>query len=218
MDEWVVFGFGEYLIDIFDIIHCNVGKIRAVVGNITYTEEEKNNLRRRLAAQKYDIPVIDLDSFRQEKDEKYCYGINGPRLKLVKNLKKSHNIKFSSLIHPTAYLGSNVSIGEGVCIGPHVVIGPNTKIGNFCLINRAATIGHDVELEEGSTIAPGVAIAGLVKVGCRTTIGIGATVIEKIYVGKDSIVGAGSVVLEDVPDEVVVVGIPARILRKNQPN
>jgi hypothetical protein len=34
MDQWVVFGFGEYLIDIVDIIHCNGGKIRAVVGNI----------------------------------------------------------------------------------------------------------------------------------------------------------------------------------------
>ena len=99
-----------------------------------------------------------------------------------------------------------------------MVIGPNSKIGNFCLINRAATIGHDVELEEGSTIAPGVVVAGLVKVGCRTTIGIGATIIEKIYVGKDSIVGAGSVVLEDVPDEVVVVGIPAKVLRKTQPS
>lgn len=217
MDQWVVFGFGEYLTDIFDIIHCNGGKIRAIVGNITYTEDEENNLKRRLAAQEYDISVIDLDSFHQKNDERYCYGINGPRLKLVKSLKKSYNIKFSSLIHPTAYLGSNVSIGEGVCIGPHVVMGPNCTIGNFSLINRAATIGHDVELEEGSTIAPGVAIAGLVKVGCRTTIGIGAIVIEKVNIGNDSIVGAGSVVLEDVPDEVVVVGTPARFLRKNVP-
>jgi sugar O-acyltransferase (sialic acid O-acetyltransferase NeuD family) len=217
MDQWVVFGFGEYLADIFDIIHCNGGKIRAVVGNITYTGVEEDNLKRRLSAQNYNIPILYLDYFHQKKDEKYCYGINGPRLKLVKSLKKSHDIKFSCLIHPTAYLGSNVSIGEGVCIGPHAVVGPNCKIGNFCLINRAATIGHDVELAEGSTIAPGVNIAGLVNVGCRTTIGIGATVIEKIHIGMDSIVGAGSVVLEDVPDEVVVVGTPARVLRKNVP-
>ena len=217
-DQLVVFGFGEYISDIFDIIHSNKWEIKAVVGNICYTEEEKNGLKRRLASQEYEIPFMNLDSFCKEDGEKYCYGINSPRIELVKSLKRSHNIKFSDLIHQSAYLGSNVSLGEGVCIGPHAVIGPNCRIGDFSLINRASTIGHDVELGDYATIAPGVAIAGLVKVGCKTTIGIGATVIEKIRIGDNSIVGAGSVVLDDVPEGVVVVGTPARILRKNTTN
>lgn len=215
MDQWVVFGFGNYLSDIFDIIHSNCGTIKTIVGNISYTEEEINNLHRRLAFLEYQPFVTNLESFHKQEGEKYCYGVNGPRFKLIKAIKQSHNIKFSSLIHPTAYVGSNVSLGEGVCIGPHAVIGPNSKIGNFCLINRASTIGHDVVLDDYATIAPGVAVAGLVNVGRKTTIGIGATVIDQISIGQNSMVGAGSVVVRDVPDGVVVIGTPAKVLRKN---
>lgn len=213
-DQFVVFGFGEYLSDIFDIIHSNGGKIKAVVGNMSYSKEEMKNFERRLSYLDYDVPYITLDSFSRDAGDKYCYGINGPRFKLIRSLKQTHNMHFSNLIHRTAYLGSNVSLGEGVCIGPHAVIGPNCSIGSFSLINRAATVGHDVELGEYATVAPGVAIAGLVKLGYRSTVGIGATIIEKIKIGENSMIGAGSVVLDDVPDGVVVVGAPARVLRK----
>jgi sugar O-acyltransferase (sialic acid O-acetyltransferase NeuD family) len=215
VDQWVVFGFGNYLSDIIDIIHSNGGWIKTIVGNIEYSDEEKMDLHRRLSFLNYKPQVMDLVDFRAQNAEKYCYGINGPRARLIRALKQSHGIKFSNIIHTTAYLGSNVSLGEGVCIGPGCVIGPNCRIGNFCLINRASTMGHDVVMEDYSTINPGVSVAGLVKIGCGTTIGIGATVIDKIHIGHNSMVGAGSVVVRDVPDDVVVVGTPAKIIRTN---
>jgi acetyltransferase-like isoleucine patch superfamily enzyme len=71
-------------------------------------------------------------------------------------------------------------------------------------------------LEEYSTIAPGVSIGGMVRIGRRTTIGIGATIINDLSIGHNSMVGAGSVVIKDVPDDVVVVGSPAKFLRRNE--
>ena len=216
MRQWVVFGFGNYLSDIFDIIHSNKETIKAIVRNIEPTQEQLENLKLRITLLGYEVPITDLGDFHPRKNERYCYGFITGRHKLVHSLKRSHNINFSSPIHKTAYLAANSSHGEGVCIGPHSIIGPNSHIGDFSVINRASSIGHDTVLREFSTISPGVAIAGMVKIGRNTFIGIGAAIADGISIGDDSIVGAGSVVLDDVPQGVVVVGAPAKILRKNE--
>jgi len=104
-DQWVVFGFGDYLSDIMDIIHANGGQIKAIVGNISYTQEEKNNLQHRLATLDYRPSVLDLQAFEKEDGEKYFYGINGHRIEVIDSLKKSHNIKFANLIHLVAQGG-----------------------------------------------------------------------------------------------------------------
>jgi UDP-perosamine 4-acetyltransferase len=56
----------------------------------------------------------------------------------------------------------------------------------------------------------------MVRIGGRATVGIGATIIDGITVGMNSFVGAGAVVVKDVPDNVVVAGVPAKVLRKNE--
>ncbi len=56
----------------------------------------------------------------------------------------------------------------------------------------------------------------MVRIGKKSTIGIGATIIDGVTVGDNAFVGAGSVVTRDVPDNMVVVGAPAKVLRKNE--
>ena len=216
MKQWVVFGFGNYLSDIFDLIRINQGKIKTIVNNIKPTTEQWEDLKRRIALLGYNVPIIELDDFQPERDESYCCGFINGRDTLIPILKQKYKIKLSSLIHPTACLCSNVSVSEGVCVGPNSVIAPNCSIEGFSIINRAASIGHDTVLEEYSTIAPGVSIGGMVRIGRKTTVGIGATIINNLRIGHNSMVGAGSVVIRDVPDDVVVVGSPAKFLRKNE--
>lgn len=216
MDQWVIFGYGHYLSDVFDIIHANGGRVKSIINNITPTEEQEKDLKRRILLLGYNVPVTELVNFRPGSEEKYCYGFLNGREKLVESIKASYKIEFEPLIHPTAYLGSNVRYGEGVIIGPGTVIAPNCMINGFGLLNRAVSIGHDSEIGEYSTISPGVSIAGMVKIGRRSTVGIGATVIDGITIGSNSIVGAGAVVVKDVPDNVVVVGVPAKVIRNNE--
>lgn len=215
MAQWVVFGFGNYVSDIFDIITSRGGRVETVVMNIVPTDEQLGNLKRRISLLGYDVNIIELAQFRPQDGESYSLGFVSGREKLVHNLKQSYQIGFSSLVHPTAYLAAGVSTGEGVCIGPHAVLAPNCRVGDFSMINRSSSIGHDVVLGDFSTVGPGVTIAGMVKIGRKTTVGIGATIVNDISVGENSVVGAGSVVLDDVPSGVVVVGTPARILRRN---
>lgn len=216
MDRWVIFGFGHYLSDIADIIHARQGRIGAIVNNIDLTEEQWDDLKRRIALLGYDVPVQEISDFKPRPDEKYFYGFFRGRDKVLAEFKRTYGITFSPLIHPTAYLGSNVHCGEGALISPHAVIGPNCRIGDFTRVNRASTIGHDTEIGDFSDVAPGAAIAGMVRTGNKTMIGIGSTVIDGIRIGSNSVVGAGAVVVNDVPDNVVVVGVPAKVLRKNE--
>src|SRR5215467_13968809 len=114
MEGWIVFGFGNYISDIFDIIHANGGKVKAIIKNIEPTETQRHNLERRLTLLGYDVPVVELGDFKPQEGEKYCYGFLKGREKLLPCVKRSFGITFLPLIHPTAYLGSNVEVGEGV--------------------------------------------------------------------------------------------------------
>jgi sugar O-acyltransferase (sialic acid O-acetyltransferase NeuD family) len=214
--KWVLFGFGNYISDIFDIIHANNDLVKAVIKNFEPTDEQLENVKRRIALLGYEIPVIDMKEFNPAPDESYIYGFHKGREKVLRSLEDTYSIKFSNLIHPTACIGSNVRLGRGICIGPHTVVAPNVKIENFTSINRSCSVGHDTEIGEYVTISPGVSIAGLVRIGERTTVGIGAVIIDNICVGSDSLIGAGAVVVRDVPDHVLSVGVPAKTIRENK--
>jgi len=217
VSQWIVFGFGNYLSDIFDIIGARQGRVKAIVGNLNYSEEKRNNLSRRLSLLGYEVRYWQLEDFRPSSEEQYCCGFISGRDQLATRLKREYEIRFANLIHPTSYIGSSVSIGEGFVMGPHSVVAPNCRIGDFVIINRATSVGHDSSLGDFATLAPGATIGGNVGIGRKSVVGIGATIVNDVNIGENAIVGAGSLVLKDVPDHVVVVGSPTHILRRNNP-
>ncbi len=121
-----------------------------------------------------------------------------------------------SAIHPTAKIAYNVDIGKGVMIGINSTINTNSKIGNNCIINTGSIIEHENTIEENVHIAPGTTIAGRVIIKKNTLIGIGSVVKDYVTIGKNVTIGAGSVVLEDIPDNAVAVGCPAKIINYNK--
>ena len=214
MDEWVIFGFSQYLSDVFDLVHARGGKVKAIVCNLRPEGESLRDLQRRIGLVGYAIPTADIADFQPQPAEKYCFGFFTGRQGLYQTLKDRYRIALSPLVHPTAYLGSNVQVGEGALVGPGAVIGPNCVIGTCARINRTATLGHDTVVGEFCDVAPAAAIASFVSLGPGSRIGIGASVIHRVKVGAGSIVGAGAAVIRDVEDGVVVAGVPAKFLKK----
>ena len=82
------------------------------------------------------------------------------------------------------------------------------------MINLSCTIGHDSIIGEFVEICPNVSISGRCKIGDLVFIGTGATILPDIKIGKNSIIAAGSVVNKNVPDNVLVAGIPATIKKE----
>lgn len=116
-------------------------------------------------------------------------------------------------ISSKAHLSQSVVVGSGVLVMPGVVVNASTKIGNGCILNTGSTVDHDCILGDYVHIAPGVHMAGNVSVGQGSFIGVGSAVSNGILIGSWSVVGAGAVVVNDLPSQVVAYGIPARIRR-----
>jgi acetyltransferase-like isoleucine patch superfamily enzyme len=96
---------------------------------------------------------------------------------------------------------------------PNAVINADAYVGEHVIVNTAATIDHDCRIEDFVHISPGVHMAGGVQIGCCARIGIGASLIPGVRVGRDTIVGAASCVIRDLPENVIAVGCPAKVIK-----
>jgi sugar O-acyltransferase (sialic acid O-acetyltransferase NeuD family) len=136
-------------------------------------------------------------------------GDNFTRKQLSSRWKGGYKMAF----HPKAVISSNVEISEGSVIMANAIVNSGSIIGKHVIINTGALVEHDCKIENFSHISPMAALAGNVTVGEGTQIGINATVKQGITIGKWAIIGAGAVIIKDVPDFAVVVGNPGRIIK-----
>lgn len=145
----------------------------------------------------------------------YAIGIGDPKLR--KNIYKQFNDiggELTSIISVNSDIGHfNTVIERGCVITSGVVITNDVKLGRGSIVNLNSTIGHDTIIGEFTEICPNVSVSGSCTIGDMVFIGTNATILPDIKIGKNSIIGAGSVVTKDVPDNVMVVGVPAKIVK-----
>ena len=140
-------------------------------------------------------------------------GENSVRQRIYATME-SHGDKLLTLVSPASTVAVDALIGRGAFVGDCAVLQSGASVGVCALIDTAAVLEHDVIVGDFVTVSPGSVVCGGSKLCTGAIVGAGATVIEKVTIGENTLVGAGSVVLHDVEANVVVVGNPARVLRR----
>jgi UDP-perosamine 4-acetyltransferase len=119
-----------------------------------------------------------------------------------------------TLVHSTVTATKNVQLGDGVYVQPNATLWTSVKIESNCIVSVGAVIAHHTILKEGSFVANNVAVGASIIVENEAFIGMGSTISTGVKtVGRGSVIGAGSVVIRDVPPGVVFAGVPAKKLR-----
>lgn len=141
----------------------------------------------------------------------FVAGIGDPALRLsLLGRARNAGLQCPTIIHPTATVSAYSSIGAGTVVVAGACINVGVRTGEACIINTGATVDHDCVLADAVHVCPGAHIAGHVEIGTRTWFGIGAVATQGIRIGANAMIGAGSVVIRDLPDGVTAAGNPAR--------
>ena len=129
---------------------------------------------------------------------------------------KIHDYPLATLCDPTVIISATAKVGDGLLVAAYSSIASNAKIGMNVAINTQSVVGHDVEIGDHSVISSMVNIGGGTTVGESSYLGMGAQIKERVKIGSNSIIGMGSIVYKDIPDGVIALGNPARVVRKNE--
>ncbi len=141
-------------------------------------------------------------------------GASKTRESIINRISKNNpGIKFATVIDPSVEKSDLVSIGEGCIICAHTILTVNIKIGSHVIINLDCTVGHDAVLDDFVTLYPSVNVSGITEVGTCSELGTGMQIIQGKKIGKYTIVGAGAVVVKDIPDNCTAVGSPAKPIK-----
>jgi len=116
-------------------------------------------------------------------------------------------------ISPHAVVARSAKLGQGIAIMPGAVINACARIGDGAIINTGATVDHDCVIGEYAHVAPGCSLAGCVTLGEGAFLGTGSRAIPEVSVGAWTTVGAGGVIIRNLGEHAVAVGVPAIVIK-----
>lgn len=137
-------------------------------------------------------------------------------VKLINNLNK--NIEFPTIISPYSNVASYTNIGKGTVVLGNASINVESSIGEFCIISSSSNIEHNSIIGDYCNISPCSNIGAYVSIKSSVFIGASSTIIQKKTIGENSVIGAGAVVISDIPNDVLALGIPATIRKEKYQN
>lgn len=217
MKDLVIFGAGNFGRETADLVEDINGEQKQwnLLGYIDETPEKQGSL-----INKY--PVLGGLAWLEKNTGHPLWlvcAVADPRDKshLIRALSR-FPLHFANLIHPDAKLSRSVQLGSGNILCWNTFLSTDVQIGSYVTINPGCKIGHDTIIRDYTSLYWDITLAGnvLIREGCE--IGSKAVIIPEKKVGRWSIVGAGAVVIHDIPEYCTAVGVPAKPVKTGDYN
>lgn len=184
-EEWNFLGYIDDNVEVETEIN---GK--KVLGNLDYLLNQKENLSVAIAIGNAKV-----------------------RKQLVEKLSENQSLEYPNLIAPDVLIDETVQLGKGNIILNGNILTVNINLQDFNVMETGSTIGHDVKIASYVTIYLGVKIAGNVKIADGCELGANSCMIQGLNIGRETIIGAGAVVIRNIEGKCTVVGNPARVIK-----
>lgn len=203
----IVVGSGGHAKVIIDILHeMNVFQIIGITSN-SITKGETF----------FGYPVLGDDECLKEfspNEYQIAIGLGGYRdnnlRDSVYSKTKKLGFNFVNAIHPSAVISKTVNIGEAVVIFPGVTLNTEVSIGNNSIVATGSTIDHETIIGNNVLVSAGVTVGAYTEIMDNALLALGSKIISGVKIGKKAIVAAGAVVVNDVSENDIVFGIPAK--------
>ena len=220
MKKLIILGTGGNCIDILDTVNdINENNGHTIYECIGFLDDAQENWGK----VHYGIKVLGPLSSSSNYNE--CLFVNGIGSSF--NFWKKKGIiskaqlpieRFATIVHPSASVSNMAKLGHGTVVLQNVTIASNVNIGNHVIILPNTVISHDDSIGDYTCITGGVCVSGGVTIGDSCYLGTNSAINSNITIGDFCLVGMGSVVIESIEENSVVIGNPAKILRKTIEN
>lgn len=208
-DVWYVFGAGGLGVETMDILDTAIRRGTEAPHRLAFLVDHPGT------ETLLGLPVVAVGDHIRGARVTIALGEPGHRVAVRRRMAEL-GLDLASVISANAFVSTHASLGAGVIVAPQASIQATARIGANVAVNTAAIVGHDVVVEDDAVLSSMVNLGGGVTVGEAAYIGMGALVRERLSIGREAIVGMGSVVHADIPDEMIALGNPARIVRRNE--
>lgn len=136
-------------------------------------------------------------------------GANAIRLDKLALIQEAGG-RLTTIVHPAATISVSALLGVGTVVMAGAVVNADAVVGVGSILNTLCSVDHDCVLGDGVHISPGAHLAGGVTVGDLSWVGIGGVVKQGIAIGDSVMIGAGASVVNDIPSDLVAMGVPAK--------
>lgn len=209
-----IYGSGGLGIEVYDIA-TRLNEVDERWQEIFFIDDFRPNGHEIYLSKSYQLHSLDQYKVDIENIE-MVIAVGEPSQRALLAKKIEHlKLKLTTVIDPTAVISPTAKIGQGSVIASYSIIASNAILGENVLVNVNSIIGHDIRVKRDTVISSKVNVGGSSVIGERSFLGMGCSIKEKLTIGNDTIIGMGSVVHSDIPDEVIAIGNPARPMRSN---